>query len=849
MERKGSTSSGIRVDREIVVYTDYNSNGEQPASHPPSVVSVVRSLSDIRREQRSPEPLRSDVSDTPLRLNSIVRHTDVQEARLEDLLEEQRNQDNLRYLIEFLQETPPPGNYMSRPDSSSTSLSEQGNIWTKLKAFRKNRETSKKHRPPVIRLPDSAVAAKTIGGHQHIAISIPFEHCHLGPISPTQYPVFDSIEREFTREIETRLGPMRTYNPERGVVTVLKPVAEDPESCSSGAERSPLSPKSLRLSSASQGLPVPFPTISPSGGRRSPSGRAARTTTASATTQESKPMKTSEFEAVTSPQGDGFSYVLTEKQPSSLSPMLPRPEPIASRAAARSHTRNASVASNAPSVQSTKSAMRPNLPARRSSRNSSMAPGSKDSIDGVLSRSGSARKSQKDLIRRSLTESIFTSGLEPTLLDAKAIPTYVRPHSRQQVDSPLDPNFPQPSTTSRSVQTDIPSIHPTLDKIKKRRDRLREKKKRDIGAMKMPRDSSQPSASHLLQPPTAKISPESPVLGNFSDSLDSHPSKSSKTSSSTKKKRKPPPINVVAHINLAMSEMPEIPEISPGAVPKTSRHSAKNLSEKVSPLSPSRYSDLSFDRTSYKRRKERQAERKSHHAAQAAMAEDQETAERLSREELLARYLALKEIRIHDMEKQLRRIERNSEVWLRSLVPLVEALTETILQEREHHTYHQRHVDSSTRSSAPHSHRDGRKNHLLRPSRSYESLFDLSAIHRQHTDGGEARAKKRRPVSLMVSGSQQHYSGGQLYKEFERGFQKLRATGERDGDLDARKRETEQRYSRDSDSPDSYFSAEMSTRNCKSSISSSSSKATGFETLEPLMRELQGVARVRLELR
>ncbi|KAK0729787.1 hypothetical protein B0H67DRAFT_8944 [Lasiosphaeris hirsuta] len=37
--------------------------------------------------------------------------------------------------------------------------------------------------PPAIRLPDSAVAGRTIGGYRHIDISIPAEHVHLDAVT------------------------------------------------------------------------------------------------------------------------------------------------------------------------------------------------------------------------------------------------------------------------------------------------------------------------------------------------------------------------------------------------------------------------------------------------------------------------------------------------------------------------------------------------------------------------------------------------------------------------------------------------------------------------------------------
>ena len=167
----------------------------------------------------------------PLQLTRIRRHPDVREEHLVDLLDERDEEESVRHLIEFLRQAPPPGNFMS--DTTSISSLED-NKWAKIVKFRKKRKGGKKRRPspPDIRLPDSAVAATTIGGHRHISISIPFQYSHLGAISASQYPIFNSVADDFAREIETRLrtwGPTRSMSNDK-VVTVLKPVKEEKES-------------------------------------------------------------------------------------------------------------------------------------------------------------------------------------------------------------------------------------------------------------------------------------------------------------------------------------------------------------------------------------------------------------------------------------------------------------------------------------------------------------------------------------------------------------------------------------------------------------------------------------------
>ncbi|KAK8114121.1 hypothetical protein PG999_006190 [Apiospora kogelbergensis] len=126
-------------------------------------------------------------------------------------------------------EHPPPDNYMSVPENFSVSSAEDEKWKSKFKVFRSKRKSRRKRRKtPIIRLPDTAVAGQTTDGHRHIAISIPLEYTHFGPDPPTQYPVFDTSGLDLVREIEARFGPIRTSTGERGTVTVLRPVEEDP---------------------------------------------------------------------------------------------------------------------------------------------------------------------------------------------------------------------------------------------------------------------------------------------------------------------------------------------------------------------------------------------------------------------------------------------------------------------------------------------------------------------------------------------------------------------------------------------------------------------------------------------
>lgn len=126
-------------------------------------------------------------------------------------------------LVDFLRNhAPPPNNFMSIPDDRDAA--ERGR-WLKLSPFANRRSKSAPKRPKPLRLPDSAVAGRTIGGHRHIAISIPVEHSPFGSNPRSQYPVYNKDGKP-----NTDPDPVMRFTDSNGVVTVLRTVTESGES-------------------------------------------------------------------------------------------------------------------------------------------------------------------------------------------------------------------------------------------------------------------------------------------------------------------------------------------------------------------------------------------------------------------------------------------------------------------------------------------------------------------------------------------------------------------------------------------------------------------------------------------
>ena len=130
------------------------------------------------------------------------------------------NRESMRALSDFLMRSdPPPSNFMSRPDSDAGSVHSMKKSAFKIFGRAKSKKTARG--PKLLQLPDSAVAAKTIGGARHIAISIPIEY---------DYPYYETPAQNL---LPPRPASQPKLSTDRGAVVVLKPVAEVRESGSS----------------------------------------------------------------------------------------------------------------------------------------------------------------------------------------------------------------------------------------------------------------------------------------------------------------------------------------------------------------------------------------------------------------------------------------------------------------------------------------------------------------------------------------------------------------------------------------------------------------------------------------
>ncbi|KAK4125014.1 hypothetical protein N657DRAFT_670860 [Parathielavia appendiculata] len=175
----GDEGGGIRVRRDTQVTVEACRNSIERRRNPPVTTTIRSGLGGQTAswQQRSRAKSLAGGSRLPNTVRDKLRSDALSRMRVK-----RRERDITEELIDFFRKTsPPPGSQMSR----LTTVDETHEKKSKRLAFwpfrKKRRHTSSKWTPGLIKLPDSAVAGTTIGGHRYIAISIPVEYAHLSP--------------------------------------------------------------------------------------------------------------------------------------------------------------------------------------------------------------------------------------------------------------------------------------------------------------------------------------------------------------------------------------------------------------------------------------------------------------------------------------------------------------------------------------------------------------------------------------------------------------------------------------------------------------------------------------------
>ena len=602
--------------------------------------------------------------------------------------------DGIAELIDFLRNhSPPSGNFMSIPDDISP---EDRGRWYRLRKLGKRSKSLSKW-PQTIRLPDSAVSGTTIGGHRHIAISIPLDASPFGQTPRSQYPVY---QQRNIRPLSSQYAPTRAVLNDKGVVTVLRTVKEDRETSPSVSPTN----SQLLLSSVPQRPPNTMAE-----GQYHP--RAINSSN-----QNRAPEQLN---------------LLAKPPPRVVSP----DQVIQANEQSRefqNHDRWNSSASN------------PVQHERVPSRNSSSAGGrfvhlGDLSIDTMMSQpvtneintesTSSARPvSQDGSYQHSLSKSIMTtSDNDPVVAEAKPVEarsvaardSRIRSPAKQTGEPAVTVVTESPLRTSRNYSNNQSGRETPTSSTKSpqsRRDKVKDKKKRDMEAasakrrsmvlntpgpkQKFDQDTIKEASEHDTDepPPVPLRSPQRQsmcpimVVANVKPSplplaaIDMSPEKRGSADSETIKPfSRPKPVGVTFQTD----EDTATRQISPSPTTYMNGSPTPPQSARSSPT----HKQVSQDRTSLSRRREwnaaRDNERKRKEAAssispqprvrRAATTRDENDEKAAGMEkEVLRRYEAYREYRIREMERRVRRLERNGDVWLRALVPVLDNLNRTL---------------------------------------------------------------------------------------------------------------------------------------------------------------------------
>ena len=495
-------------------------------------------------------------------------------------------QDGLADLVHFLKnQAPPSDNFMSIPDEGADEERRRWLKWVKLA----KRNKPQPRAPPQIRLPDTAVSGTTIGGHRHIAITIPFEALPMGESPRSQYPVYKhglGGERPST-------SPVRTVVNEKGVVTVLKTVNED-------REGSMLS--SHRPSSSSYSQSSSVPRTASRGGRQSIHG------------------------FFTAPPSRGSMANAHEQAYS----------------ARTAHQGNSA------------------FPARGSSMmNRSLH--QHISLDGLLSQPGTAGSPPAK------EGSSNTPGAQATKKDDQLL------KPKKSVKVKPTPVAVDGTPTDKAIDGDMSGddAPPTPMSTASRKERVRDRKRRDIEALKSAKQKKEHGEEHADTESRCQFSPVRVVVNWEPD----EPS----------------------------AELPLTPSQPDSSQPSGTKEEFTTLplplkdaqpTPPLSPLTPAKKHN-NLDRTSLSRRREWKATREQERRSKETRAAVRQRARELATgrtddlddspqtldKEILRLYEAYREHRFRDMERRVRRLERNGDVWLRALVPVLDNLNHNIAAE------------------------------------------------------------------------------------------------------------------------------------------------------------------------
>ncbi|KAL6691813.1 hypothetical protein J3F84DRAFT_397337 [Trichoderma pleuroticola] len=525
-------------------------------------------------------------------------------------------------LADFLKNhEPPSSSYMSVPFAHADEKDRESK-WSKFMAM-KRRSKSVPRPPQNIQLPDSAVSGVTIGGHRHIAISIPLEAMPFASDSTTQ------TSANMNNNVGTRAGGTRneyatlprnfavqTYSGENGTVTVF-PAATDE------VPALPQAPSTQRSSLLSQ------QSISSSLEERS-------SHTQSTTGSHHKSSSQSTGYSTEGSMGPSARNQAKNKPPGyvSIFPKITDPP----------HINAQGMVVWGPQ----KSPTRPNSQ-QRPARPSSMVvpagprhrhPAHSASIDGLLSVAKEVETVRDGYNKKPLPKPPGKGDSRVKQLYKPGI-GFPSPITEETTDgsSRSTKRSVRRAVSAQSMLTvnkELPSRPSTAGSIQTRREKVRDKKRRDMEAAR---------ALKELQRRKSEDERKEHEDGEQSrDNADAHEEIERPQASSLNTL-----IPIVVVVDLQPS--PGLPEDKSGQKVSSPPSSSHSSSPDMSQLRLSRDMDSEL----YLQHKRN-----------------------LMDKQILRLYDSYHENRLRDVERRIRRLERNGDVWLRALVPVLDDMSRNI---------------------------------------------------------------------------------------------------------------------------------------------------------------------------
>ncbi|KAL7930321.1 hypothetical protein V8C35DRAFT_324380 [Trichoderma chlorosporum] len=536
-------------------------------------------------------------------------------SRVDDDVDDDRPRNRTNHFLK--NHEPPSSSYMSVPFAHADDKGESK--WSKFMAM-KRRSKSVPRPPQNIQLPDSAVSGVTIGGHRHIAISIPLEAMPFASDSTAQNPTNAS------NRTNTRVGGVRneyatlprnfavqTYSQDNGTVTVFPAAADEapPLPKAPSTQRSSiLSQQSISSSLEERSSHTQSTTGSHYKSSSQSTGYSTEGSAGASVKSKAKNKPTgyvSIFPKITDPpyiNEQGMVVWGSQKTPTRPNSQQRAPRP-SSMVVASTHTQ------------------RHRHPAHSAS------------IDGLLSVVKDAETAQDGYSKKPLPK-------PPGKGDSRA---------KQQYKPSI--GFPSPITeeltdgssrsTKRSVRRavsaqsmlavdkELPSRPSTAGSIQSRREKVRDKKRRDMEAAK---------AFKELQRRKSEGGEQSHNSTDAQEEMERPQTSSLNTL-----------IPIVVVVDLQPS--PGLPE-------------AKSAKEAFPLPSPTRTVPPSPDRSQMRLSRDMDSELYLQHKRN------------LMDKQILRLYDSYHENRLRDVERRIRRLERNGDVWLRALVPVLDDMSRNI---------------------------------------------------------------------------------------------------------------------------------------------------------------------------